>query len=636
MQKEYCVRRIELPCAALKAVSRRCQSEAREGGDGLILLEINLASLVGEDGARRLLSAVDKVLRSLGIHDSTIQLWHILRSDQRPYKDVTVQDVIAREITDAVCILFPVDGSASIRIIPKTDPGRKNVIVRLDDKECIAYMSGLAYSISASSDVFLHCICAKEKLSAISIYNPVKYACPYKTTLDTDEIRAYPRRFVARQDDVANDCNYSASKWKNVLDHLVFCKSNPNTEECQARQARRKLNNQVTVKCEPCGKSFSNKNALVKHNSIHHRKRKSNIVEDPPSPVEQDNSAPSRIKKSLKRRNTKYARNSVSVVTNHETGGNTSKNKNEKGSNTSILSQFNMVIETSPLLKTLLEGDTSLERIITEMEVEDIDIESKMLTSTAIGENNIGLEPYDVASAYEAVSRILSTVSRADIRQPSGRAERNAGEIAMAGVTKMLENFGTLMAGDVFVDVGAGIGNVILQVALQSKFRWSVGIEMRKDLTNLTTSLVDHHKRQDRRLDKVVVVNGDIVHMKLDSPYISQATHIFCSNMLFTGESLLALEEMFWLPKLRLVVVTQKPCPRHTARCMKAFCRFWKLHSTITVPMTYTYSPVELFFSRRYVTFRDDSLLLGLRDDSPGILARECMATLVNKNLRIQ
>lgn len=65
--------------------------------------------------------------------------------------------------------------------------------------------------------------------------------------------------------------------------------------------------------------------------------------------------------------------------------------------------------------------------------------------------------------AIRAVSSVFGDVRASDIRQQAGRTQDNAGELLVlpSGVAAMLAAMGPLNECDVFLDVGAGIGNVL-------------------------------------------------------------------------------------------------------------------------------------------------------------------------------
>ncbi|KAE8912920.1 hypothetical protein PF003_g2509 [Phytophthora fragariae] len=74
-----------------------------------------------------------------------------------------------------------------------------------------------------------------------------------------------------------------------------------------------------------------------------------------------------------------------------------------------------------------------------------------------------------VPAAIRVLVSLFSEITANDIRQKSGRRENNAGELLPSGVADMLAAMEPLDERDVFLDVGAGIGNVLAQVALTTK-----------------------------------------------------------------------------------------------------------------------------------------------------------------------
>jgi hypothetical protein len=218
-------------------------------------------------------------------------------------------------------------------------------------------------------------------------------------------------------------------------------------------------------------------------------------------------------------------------------------------------------------------------------------------TPDRIGSSRAYCAPLSTFSAYNVVTSVLAQVSKADVHQPCGRTDFNVGELSMIGVTRMLARFGEVSSNDVFVDVGSGVGNVLLQVALESAFDKCIGIEMRPELALLTRSLVHKRKIMSPHLSKISVINVDISKQSVDLlKRLEEATHVFSHNSLFTEAALLALDDVCWLPKLKCIVLSRVICPRHNARCTKAFCRFWTLLCKETVPVTYKSPEVDLYF----------------------------------------
>ncbi|KAG4051389.1 hypothetical protein PC123_g13396 [Phytophthora cactorum] len=80
-----------------------------------------------------------------------------------------------------------------------------------------------------------------------------------------------------------------------------------------------------------------------------------------------------------------------------------------------------------------------------------------------------------------------------DIRQQADRTQDNAGEIFPAGIAKMLDAIGPVQPTDIVLDVEAGIGNVLVQVALSTHVSACVGVEMRKELYELSRARLKRH-----------------------------------------------------------------------------------------------------------------------------------------------
>lgn len=213
------------------------------------------------------------------------------------------------------------------------------------------------------------------------------------------------------------------------------------------------------------------------------------------------------------------------------------------------------------------------------------------------------LEPYtDTGTIYRLVDRLFEGVGPGHIRQPGGQPDYNTGEIAMVGVSSLLECFGLVCDTDVFLDVGCGIGNVVAQVALESRFRLAIGVEMRETVLAMGKQLIDDQKKTERRLQKTRFIDADIRNDGfLNTPPIQETTHLYCHNLVFSEESNMALERLVEMPSLHAVVVSRAFCPRHRPSCKKVFCIMWTLKETLHVPMTYTTTPAALYVYQRRV-----------------------------------
>ncbi|KAE9264306.1 hypothetical protein PF008_g32148, partial [Phytophthora fragariae] len=103
--------------------------------------------------------------------------------------------------------------------------------------------------------------------------------------------------------------------------------------------------------------------------------------------------------------------------------------------------------------------------------------------------------------AAEAVNSILGGISARDVRQQAGRTYANAGEVLPSGVARILDAVGPLGEDDIFLDVGASVGNIVAQVALATDAKKCIGVELRKDLVALGQCCVQQHLKHQPLLD---------------------------------------------------------------------------------------------------------------------------------------
>lgn len=101
--------------------------------------------------------------------------------------------------------------------------------------------------------------------------------------------------------------------------------------------------------------------------------------------------------------------------------------------------------------------------------------------------------PLTVPDTFRALAEVFSDIKARGIRQESGGTQNNAGEMFPTGVTAMLFQMGPLGNHDVFLDIGAGIGNVLAQVALTTKVGKCIGVEVRYDLCSLPVQHIRRH-----------------------------------------------------------------------------------------------------------------------------------------------
>jgi hypothetical protein len=195
--------------------------------------------------------------------------------------------------------------------------------------------------------------------------------------------------------------------------------------------------------------------------------------------------------------------------------------------------------------------------------------------------------PTAISDTHSIVLEIFRSVTKSDVRQASGKLEYNVGELTAAGTTALIEacNF---VDGDVFLDVGAGIGNVVAQVALETNIRSCIGVEIRAMLSQQGYQLIGQFSKTYPRLRKVVMHAVDIC--TVDTQLLRKTSVLFCHNTVFKPDAQLVVEQLCCrLPDLRVVILQQSFCSRHRPSCTREFCTLFRRRiSTLAVSVTFT------------------------------------------------
>lgn len=200
---------------------------------------------------------------------------------------------------------------------------------------------------------------------------------------------------------------------------------------------------------------------------------------------------------------------------------------------------------------------------------------SDHLEITVATSTNAADEPLCRQDAYDLVGRIFRSVSRADVLQVAGRSEFNVGELSVEGVSDLVQHC-RLNERDVLLDLGCGVGNVVVQAALESRVARSVGIEIREDLASLASKTICDAMSLDARLNKAAVFHGDASKLEHDWSAVATTTVLYTCNILFTPSATLAIIRLCcMIPSLRLVVLGVRVCPRHRRHCINEFCLVW-------------------------------------------------------------
>ena len=200
--------------------------------------------------------------------------------------------------------------------------------------------------------------------------------------------------------------------------------------------------------------------------------------------------------------------------------------------------------------------------------------------------------------AWQKIYMLFDSVPKLLVHQKSGQTDRNVGELVPKGVSDLLAAIGNIKETDVFLDVGAGVGNVVCQVAMQTPASKCFGIELRGELVQAAAELLRSATRTCLLLKKVELVAGDI--REVTHAVVRPATIVYSFNQVFNDESNVSLERLVCkIRGLHTLVVAIHPCPRHSARCFKEFCMKWSLEKELAVAVSWTCTVARLYLFRR-------------------------------------
>ncbi|EGZ11491.1 hypothetical protein PHYSODRAFT_515885 [Phytophthora sojae] len=180
------------------------------------------------------------------------------------------------------------------------------------------------------------------------------------------------------------------------------------------------------------------------------------------------------------------------------------------------------------------------------------------------------------------VSSLFAHVKGKDVRQLSGCAHFNAGETTFAGVKSVVDHL-RLTPADVFVDIGSGIGNVVVQVALEASAKVCVGIEVRGELVEIAEDIVRQHGRV--------------------LPQLSSAMVLFSNNKLFEETANQALQDLACqVNHVSRVVVMEAFCPRHRQSCQRLFCALFGPPILLGIVVTWTSNVQNVYCYKKITT----------------------------------
>ncbi|ETN15835.1 hypothetical protein PPTG_07026 [Phytophthora nicotianae INRA-310] len=86
------------------------------------------------------------------------------------------------------------------------------------------------------------------------------------------------------------------------------------------------------------------------------------------------------------------------------------------------------------------------------------------------------------SSVADEVAAIIANVPMQLVMNDQNEPHRNAGELMPDGINSLLDEIGSIDEHDLFLDIGAGVGNVVAHVALRTRVFKAIGIELCEDI----------------------------------------------------------------------------------------------------------------------------------------------------------
>ncbi|GMF56295.1 unnamed protein product [Phytophthora fragariaefolia] len=109
------------------------------------------------------------------------------------------------------------------------------------------------------------------------------------------------------------------------------------------------------------------------------------------------------------------------------------------------------------------------------------------------------------ANVQNIMVTMFSAISPHPVRSP----DCHAGEVTPVGVSAVLAGISPLVSTDVFVDIGSGIGNIVAQVAMETRVAMCIGVEFQFNLPAVSEELIRKQAINHPSLSKVVICRDD-------------------------------------------------------------------------------------------------------------------------------
>ncbi|EGZ06561.1 hypothetical protein PHYSODRAFT_353125 [Phytophthora sojae] len=197
--------------------------------------------------------------------------------------------------------------------------------------------------------------------------------------------------------------------------------------------------------------------------------------------------------------------------------------------------------------------------------------------------------PASSRNVEQAVTTIFADIPREVIMNDQSKPHRNAGEVMPEGISALLAEVGPLDGRDLFLDIGAGIGNVVAQVALGTTVYQAIGIELREDIHSLGAEMILRERTSLFRNDVAAV---PIAY----TPPFADSTVVYWNNVLFDTPVIEHVkDQLCGMTMIRFLVSCLNMCPRHREFCQSSFCASFTLHKQLGLPCSWKAELQQVF-----------------------------------------
>eukprot|EP00644_Phytophthora_capsici_P006301 jgi/Phyca11/117095/e_gw1.32.378.1 len=202
--------------------------------------------------------------------------------------------------------------------------------------------------------------------------------------------------------------------------------------------------------------------------------------------------------------------------------------------------------------------------------------------------------------AEQVVASIFADVPRATVADGGGTHHLNVGEVLPAGVTTLLRELGDIDSSDAFFDIGAGLGNIVTQVALATNVSKTIGIELRSQVYSVDVEKIARNSLGRQASSRIELYCNDISSIGFSRilPF-EAATIVFWNNILFEPATIGHVKrEISVMAVVRLFVCSAPICPRHREPCFSQCCSTFEKFKEADILCSWKAEPQRVYFYR--------------------------------------